>query len=260
MRHAIRLAALAAAILTTARAATTITYEEVNLGAQGYINNTPYAAAGVNHANSFTDWGGGFTSWSGFAIANHADTVTAGFGNQYSSYAGGGAGGSAQFAVGYIDTFFAPNATRLAFATSLDLTGRGAWFTNTTYTALDMLGGSAFSKKFGGTSGDDPDWLLLTLTGYLNQTATGSVAIYLADYRFADNSRDYILNTWQALDFTPLGMVDEIVFTMSSSDNGPLGMNTPAFFAMDNLVVPEPSATLLAALAALATASRRQRR
>ncbi len=260
MRHAIRRAALAAAILTTARAATTVTYEDVNLGAQGYLNNTPYAAAGVTHANSFTDWGGGFTTWSGFAIANHADTATAGHGNQYSSYAGGGAGASAQFAVGYIDTFFAPDGTRLAFATSLDLTGRGAWFTNTTYTALDMLGGSAFTKKFGGAGGDDPDWLLLTLTGYLNHTATGSVALYLADYRFTNNALDYIVKDWAWLDFAPLGTVDEIVFRMSSSDNSMFGMNTPAYFAMDNLVVPEPSATLLAALAALTAGSRRQRR
>ena len=259
MKHIIRRAALAAAFLSTSQAATTISYEDVNLGAPGYLNHQPFVAAGVTHSNTFTDWGGGFTSWSGFAISNHADTTTAGFGNQYSSYAGGGAGGSAQFAVGYIDTFFAPTGTRLTFATSLDLAGRGAWFSNTTYTALDMLGGSAFTKKFGGDSGGDPDWLLLTLTGYLNQTATGSVELYLADFRSADDTQDYILKDWAWLGFAPLGTVDEIVFTMSSSDNSMFGMNTPAYFAMDNLVVPEPSATLLSALAGLAAARRRRR-
>ncbi len=258
MKHSvIRRAALAAALIHTAHAAV-ITYEEVILGDQGYFNNAPYSTAGVTHANSFTDWGGGASSWSGFAISNHTDVSTPGFGNQYSSYTGGGAGGSAQFAVGYIDAYSGPEGTRLSFAASTDLSGGGAWFTNTTYTALDMLHGSGFSKKFGGETGADPDWLLLSATGYLNGVATGAVDLYLADYRFEDPAQDYILSDWQWVDFSSLGAVDEIVFTMSSSDNGMFGMNTPSYFAMDNLVVPEPSAALLAGLGALALVRRRR--
>lgn len=245
-------AALAAALSVSAHAATTITYEDVTLGGQGYINNTPYSAAGVTHSNSFTDWGGGVTSWSGFAVSNKTDTVTAGYGNQYSSYGGSGAGGSANFAVGYVDAFFDPQGTRITFVTATSMTGLGADFTNITYPALDMLNGTpGVSKKFGGASGNDPDYLLLTITGYFNNLSTASTAIYLADYRFADNSQDYILNTWTHVDFSALGTVDEIRFTMSSSDNGMFGMNTPSYFAMDNLAVPETSALGLAALGGL---------
>ena len=65
---------------------------------------------------------------------------------------------------------------------------------------------------------------------------------YLADFRFADNSQDYIVNDWRYVDFSPLGSVDEIRFSMSSSDNDAFGPLTPTYFAMDNfLAVPEPS-------------------
>jgi hypothetical protein len=45
---------------------------------------------------------------------------------------------------------------------------------------------------------------------------------------------------------------------MSSTDNGAFGMNTPAYFAMDSIAVPEPSA-LLCSLAGLGLALRRRR-
>jgi hypothetical protein len=242
------IAAITAAIITTAPAATTITYEEVILGPQGYLNNSPYVAAGVTHTNSFTD-GGGFTFWSGFAISNKGDTTTAGFGNQYSSYTGGAAGGT-QFAVGYVDDFFAPGGTRLVFATSTNLTGMGADFTNTTYAALSMLSGDAFAVKFGGADGTLEDTMILTLTGKLGGVTTGSTSLYLADYR---GTTDSILSTWSHVDFTPLGTVDEIVFSMPSTNPG-----TPTYFAMDNLVVPEPSALVLGSAAAVLLLRRRR--
>ena len=37
--------------------------------------------------------------------------------------------------------------------------------TNTTFAALSMRDGDAFAKQFGGVSGDDPDWFLLTIDG-----------------------------------------------------------------------------------------------
>ena len=43
-------------------------------------------------------------------------------------------------------------------------------------------------------------------------------------------------------------MARQLTFTLESSDNGPFGMNTPAYFALDNLTVvpvPEPGALAL---------------
>ena len=60
--------------------------------------------------------------------------------------------------------------------------------TNTTYAALSMRDGDSFAKKFGGPSGNDPDYFRLTITGKDSGGSTiGSVEFYLADYRFADS-------------------------------------------------------------------------
>ena len=125
----------------------------------------------------------------------------------------------------------------------------GAYFTNTTYTALSMLQGDSFAKKFGGASGNDADWLKLSILG-LNaaNVVTGSVDYYLADYRFADNSLDYIVKNWTYVDLSSLGTVNSLGFALTSSDTGSFGINTPAYFAMDSLsvtAVPEPSHAVL---------------
>jgi hypothetical protein len=68
------------------------------------------------------------------------------------------------------------------------------------------------------------------------------VEFYLADFRFADNSQDYILDSWGFVDLSALGTVDFLEFDLSSSDNGAFGMNTPGYFALDNFgAIPEPA-------------------
>ena len=138
----------------------------------------------------------------------------------------------------------------------------GAYFTNTTYAALAMLNGDSFSKKFGGASGNDAVFSKLTITGYNRAASTGSVDFFLADYRFANNAQDYIVKDWTFVDLSRLGAVTELGFTLSSSDNGQFGMNTPAYLAMDTLTttpVPEPekAAMLLMGLALLAGIARK---
>jgi hypothetical protein len=83
---------------------------------------------------------------------------------------------------------------------------------------------------------------------------------YLADYRFGDNSQDYIVSDWTYVDFSVLGVADEIRFDFASSDSGMFGINTPQYFAMDNLTaVPEPSTLLLGSLGCVAACSYRRR-
>ncbi|NBD37271.1 MAG: DUF4465 domain-containing protein, partial [Verrucomicrobia bacterium] len=129
--------------------------------------------------------------------------------------------------------------------------------TNTTYAALSMRDGDAFAKQFGGADGSDPDYFRLTIEG-LDGTATvtGAVEFYLADFRFADDARDTIVETWEEVDLSALGSgVAELRFSLDSSDEGEFGMNTPSYFAMDDLAfaaVPEPSVlAVLAGIAAL---------
>lgn len=174
-----------------------------------------------------TAWGGYWEG--GFSFSNLTDSVTSGSGNLYSAKAAKGALGSDNYAI-------------VQHGSAIKLTGssansvvNGVYMTNSTFAFNSMRDGDMFAKKFGGTSGDDPDWLKLTIRGYnAGVLNPDTVAFYLADFQDSDNSKDYILDTWNWVDLSSLGMVDSVTFSMTSSDMGSFGMNTPAFFAMDH--------------------------
>jgi hypothetical protein len=88
---------------------------------------------------------------------------------------------------------------------------------------------------------------LLTVTGLDEQeNPIGSIDFYLADYRFEDNENDYVIDEWTSVDLADLAGAWKLSFGLDSSDIGPYGLNTPAYFAMDNLVfTPEPASAVL---------------
>jgi len=262
------LAIIAGAGLLAQAPAAVVTFEELPLGNPAADGSTQYGATGTyywngsNGAGSFNSSGLTFAnsynpkygSWSGFAYSETTDTTTAGWGNQFSALAGAGAEGSSTYLVG----FDSPTVT---FARQ-DLAECSLWVTNTTYAGLSMRYGDGFAKKFGGASGNDPDWFMMTVTAYDTGVAGSSVSFYLADFRFVDNAQDYILDDWAELSLGALGKADQLRFSFSSSDNGEWGMNTPAYAAFDNFTnfqaVPEPAAPLVAIMG-LALAIRRRR-
>ncbi len=186
-----------------------------------------------------------FNSWDGFSYSSMTDTTTPGFTNQYSCIAGEGVFNSTVYAVGYVGYTALPTIDyifpiRSASSDSLI----GVWVNNTTYAYLSMLNGDSYAKKFGdtlapgdtvadGTNGED--WCLLTIY----DDGGDSVNFYLADYRFANDSLDYIVKDWTYVDlssFSANGPVLQLTFKVTSSDNHPtFGMRTPAYFCLDNL-------------------------
>ena len=214
-------------------AQTTADFESQSIDSIGYLNgsdlNGGYEDGNIFLPNNFDV---NYESWLGWAITNHTDTTTPGFGNQYSAITGSGNEGSLNY------------ATSFSFgANQIELTGEalgkkmgGIYVTNSTYAYLSMKEGDLFAKKFGGASGDDPDFFLLTIKGILGGEETAdSINFYLADYRFDDNTMDYLVDEWTYIDLNGLGEVDAISLSLSSSDNGQFGMNTPAFFCVDDI-------------------------
>ncbi len=183
-------------------------------------------------------WG----SYSGWAVSNITDNTTPGWTNQYSSITGSGVNGSDQYGVAYVSDW-SNNRIFFDFTSYLN----EVQITNSTYAYYAMLNGEGVAKPFGadtsasgvidGTNGED--WFLLTIYALgVDSLPTGdSINFYLADYRFADNSQDYIVDTWQTIDLVSLNPCNGLDFVLTSSDtSGGFGMNTPSYFIMDDLI------------------------
>lgn len=218
---------------------------------------------GVQFNNNYIQ---AFSSWSGWSWSNVTDNTSPGFSNQYSASTGGGSNGMGGIAPG--------GKYAMAFADNAYFDVQPGWqlesveVTNSTFAALSMANGDQFAKKFGGASGNDADLFQVTLTGYDSTgagngagTPTGSLTVDLADYRFADNSQDFILTDWQNVDLSSLAGARSIGLSFFSTDSGAFGINTPTFVAFDNLrfsAVPEP--TFLSYIFALPLLLRRRMR
>ncbi len=136
------------------------------------------------------------------------------------------------FAVGMNGAYFIQNSTSNEGLYQIDVT-------NSTYAYNSMKNGDNFAKKFGGSTGNDADSFVLNIKFFVDTQYVKSKRVVLADFRFADNSKDYILDSWQTVNlptYFPEGFVDSISFELESSDNGQFGMNTPGFFCVDNIL------------------------
>jgi len=248
-----------------------VDFEDLSVPPEGYYNGADgaggFTSRGAFFNNEFTDFGS-FEVWEGWSYSTRGDTTTPGFENQFSSFAGGGAGGSETFGVAFMGSQIDPPPG--APISYIDLPEVGfpvgalsASVTNTTFAALSMRDGDSFTDPFGGATGDDPDFFKLTITGHSEIAAGGSVIgaveVYLADFRFQDNTLDFILDEWLEVDLTALIGAESLGFRVDSSKRSTFGgvtfINTPAYVAFDNLTftaVPEPSSLALTGLGLLA--------
>lgn len=213
-------------------------FENLTLPADSFFNGssqqggTSFTSGNAIFPNFFDP---SFQYWlSGWAYSNVADSSTAGFGNMYASASLTGYNGSGIYALGQ------QNATITLSGNASGKVVNGFFVTNATYPYISMRDGDGFSKKFGGPSGNDPDYLILTIHNWYNgNLSSDSVNFYLADFRSANNAQDYIINDWQWVDLTGLGNTDSLLFTLSSSDVGSFGINTPLFYCIDNFTTAD---------------------
>ena len=210
----------------------TATFDDVTLGSNGYWQ-------GESGDNEMFSGGWFFTNyympeysfWGGFTASNHTDMSQSGLSAQYTAATGAGYDGSTQYGVAYCmgvqcDVYASDGIAH---------TVTGCYVTNNLWAYQNMHDGDATATAFGGPTGNDPDWFKLTATGKnANGQTVGTAEFYLADYRFANNDDDYILNTWEWFDLSTLGAVHTISFSLSSSKNNSGGMITPAYFCIEN--------------------------
>jgi len=176
-----------------------------------------------------------YDSWSGWAISSMMDTLTPGFTNQYSSIVGSGYDGSTSYGVAFD---FGENRIDIESEYNSGKGTVGMYVSNSTYAYFSMLEGDAFAKKFGGETGEDPDFLSIVFRGIVDGVvSTDSVEFFLADFRSNIASEDYISKEWSWVDLSALGSVNSIVINMRSSDVGAFGINTPLYFCVDNIEV-----------------------
>jgi hypothetical protein len=223
---------------------------QVNTGTTTIVCNFENVNLTSNHNTVYNDstGGGGFASgnayfpchwdtsyggyWStGWACSSVNDTVTPGYPNLYGCEAYKGYNNSAKYAVG-------TTAGTLTLRMTDSLLGKtvlGMYVCNSTYAYNSMKNGDFFSPAF---SAQNHDWFKLTVKKYFaGNLGSDSSEIYLADFRYSDTTQNYILKNWQWVGLSSLGRVDSLVFTLHSTQNSAYGMNTPAFFCMDNLTL-----------------------
>ncbi len=263
MKKMITLCALLTAVAGYV-AASTATLDSKNTGVNHYyrpdtVGTHDWSDAGATFNLSVVDDGWGGTSWGGFTYSDVNDTVTEGYLNQYAVYGDGkDYSNNGVYGIGYVDSYNAINPT-VSFASAV--TVNGFYANNTTYAALSVLNGYYSARQF-----TTNDWLKLTIEGFNSGSSSlGTVDFYLADfsgYTDGANRADYLVTDWTWVDLSGLGAnVSSIQFSMSSSDSGMFGMNTPAYFAIDDMqAVPEPASVLLIMLGGMGISGYRRLR
>jgi Ca2+-binding RTX toxin-like protein len=212
-----------------------VDFEDLSLAPKSFNNGSDGSGGFTSQSTFFNNlYNPTFQSWSGWSYSNTTDTTTPGFINQYSAFPGSGFGGSSNYGVAFN---FNPGDAVIDLPDGYSLDS--VRITNTTYSALSIFNGDQFAKKFGGVTGNDPDFLLLKINGLdASNNLVNTVDFYLADYRFSDNSKDYVVNDWESIDLSSLQGAEKLSFTLVSSDNDPIfGLNTPAYFALDDLTL-----------------------
>lgn len=86
---------------------------------------------------------------------------------------------------------------------------------------------------------EDKDYFKLIISGFREGSPTGTVNFYLCTRKGDPEHPDWsrVVNDWWPVDLSVLGMVDQVVFGLESTDieEGTGRMRTPAYFCLDGI-------------------------
>ena len=110
------------------------------------------------------------------------------------------------------------------------------------YTFYSVLLGDGYARAF-----TNNDLLTLTVHGVAADETEKTVDVALASCSNGDLTT---ARGWKYVDLTPLGTVNEIYFTITTTDTGAYGANTPLYFCLDKLCVIPAAGSAAGTLAA----------
>ena len=207
---------------TVAIEADTIRFSDLTLAANSHRDSGSFSSGRATFLNSYNaDYG----SWGGFACSNQNDTSASGYAAQFDVYTSAPSD-KGIFAVGYVDTYM-PAIPTVTFGEPVVL--KSAAFALNAYAYKSMRDGDGFAKKFAAG-----DWYKVTIKSVdSSNVAVDSLEVYLADFR---DGKSTLVDRWTEVSLAPL-KASKLTFEASSTDVGDWGMNTPAYFCIDDIAL-----------------------
>lgn len=192
-----------------------------------YDENNTFLTSAIIDGGAF--WNGGHV------ISNYASTDIVANGDYmqqltvYGEPGKGGHNGSANFCIhnGYVDEHsWSQTLPAFEFKDGVARIIDHLYITSTTYFINAYINGNSFSKPT-----TDDDWFKVVATGYDGEgNKTAETEFFLGKGKTA-------VQTWEKWDLSSLGKVQKVTFNLVGTDTGDYGLNTPAYFAYDDVAV-----------------------
>lgn len=133
------------------------------------------------------------------------------------------------YIVGYYNAYFGKRPTDIVFNDGKNYKPVGMYVNMDSYPYYSIEFGDAFARAF-----NNGDKFTMTVHGVAPDESEKTVDVLLSSYSNGDLT---MARGWKYVDLTDLGTVNEIYFTLNSTDTGNYGMNTPGYFCLDKLMV-----------------------
>lgn len=213
-------------------------FENLYVSELGYENGAALDGSFVSGSFEFDnfyspDYGG---YWGKFGYANRTSTEFNSLDDQYNNVVGGGANDSETYMVCFASEWYGPCRITLKNRDEAAVIP-GCYITNNVYVEDAILHGDGISNNYQDKGFGEGDYLKLVIKADNGNT----LDYYLVDYRSANAEEHYYVKTWEWVDLSSLGLVKTLTFSLDGSKTGAWGLNTPAYFCLDNLGAKAPS-------------------
>ena len=139
------------------------------------------------------------------------------------------------YLVAYYSSYMSARPVDMTFNDGKTYQPVGVYVNLNSYTYYTIENGDAYARAF--TNGDS---FTLTVHGVTPDEKENTLTVELASYKNGDLT---INRGWRYIDLSELGEVNELYFTVKSTDSGAYGDNTPGYFCLDKLSVREAETT-----------------